>query len=200
MQIIIIIILSMLWSVTYWLYIFCYIDVGSSGFGSSDSLDGISHSPSPMSTGMKRVASSGSTLGLTNVFNMMWRTLLQLTLDPFPSVNQQAGIIVNTLKNKVNLLPILIAQLQYLLAMKFWSGIALLAWFCCCSQIHPNNIADLLDMPVLIWCWWLKISWSLFRILCWFFLNFSSPDWRTVTECLYWFFLYVARFAGIPTC
>ena len=105
---------------TYWLYIFCYIDVGSSGFGSSDSLDGISHSPSPMSTGMKRVASSGSTLGLTNVFNMMWRTLLQLTLDPFPSVNQQAGIIVNTLKNKVNFPPILIAQLT-------WSGIALLA-------------------------------------------------------------------------
>ena len=97
---------------TYSLYIFCYIDVGSSGFGSSDSLDGISHSPSPMSTGMKRVASSGSTLGLTNVFNMMWRTLLQLTLDPFPSVNQQAGIIVNTLKNKVN--SPLILKLQYL--------------------------------------------------------------------------------------
>ena len=67
------------------------------GYGSHDRLNELAHSASPI----RRVPSTGSTLALTNVYNNMWRTLLQMTADPFPSVIQQAGIIVNSLKQKV---------------------------------------------------------------------------------------------------
>ena len=59
------------------------------------------NSPSGLG-GMKRVSSTSSTLGLVNVYHTMWRTVLQLALDPFPLVNQQAGVIVNNLKSKVS--------------------------------------------------------------------------------------------------
>lgn len=71
----------------------------NSGYGSADSLDG----SSPVRTmTLKRVNTGSSILVLTNVFNLMWKTLIQLTVDPFPGVNQQAGIIVNNLKSKVS--------------------------------------------------------------------------------------------------
>ena len=50
---------------------------------------------------MRRVPGYASSLRLTNVYDNMWRTLEILTLDPFPSVNQQAGVIVNFLTKKV---------------------------------------------------------------------------------------------------
>ncbi|XP_067942309.1 regulatory-associated protein of mTOR-like [Watersipora subatra] len=68
------------------------------GYGSHDRLNELAHSASPI----RRVPSTGSTLALTNVYNNMWRTLLQMTADPFPSVFQQAGIIVNSLKQKAS--------------------------------------------------------------------------------------------------
>jgi len=84
-------------------------------YGSSDSLDASSpncSSPSAPSyfsysanaSTIKRVASSNASLGIVNVYNTMWRTLLQLAVDPFHSVNQLAGIIINLLKNKVGFL------------------------------------------------------------------------------------------------
>lgn len=82
-------------------------------YGSSDSLDASSpncSSPSAPSyfsysanaSTIKRVASSNASLGIVNVYNTMWRTLLQLAVDPFHSVNQLAGIIINLLKNKAS--------------------------------------------------------------------------------------------------
>ena len=52
---------------------------------------------------MRRVPGYASSLRLTNVYDNMWRTLEILTLDPFPSVNQQAGVIVNFLTKKVQI-------------------------------------------------------------------------------------------------
>lgn len=89
------------------LILYSFFTDGSSGYDCSSP---ISISPGALprvgsAANIRRIPSTGiGTSGIVNVYSTMWRSLLELTLDPFPTVNQHAGIIVNSLKSKVSIM------------------------------------------------------------------------------------------------